>query len=94
MCLMEHQGVPKKTVTRQEEHCCHHRIALPPKQGIWVLTPAEGMCHGISRLKQEPGVYSRLKAGMAIRNSTCFREVRIPVFLGRTPQEAKLGLAG
>ena len=71
-----------------------HRIALPPMQGIWVLTPAEGMSPGISRLQQEPGVYSRLTAGMAVRNSTWFREVRIPVFLGRTPQEAKLGLAG
>ena len=23
MCLMEHQRVPKKTVTWREEHCCH-----------------------------------------------------------------------
>ena len=45
-------------------------------------------------LRQEPEVYSRVKAGMAIRNSTLFSEVRTPVYLGRTPQEAKLGLAG
>ena len=40
--------------------------------------------------QQEPGVYSRVTAGMAVRNSTWFSEVRIPVSLGSTPQEAKL----
>ena len=49
---------------------------------------------GFLELRQEPGVYSRVTAGMAVRNSTWFSEVRIPVQLGRTPQEAKLGLAG
>ena len=45
-------------------------------------------------LRQESGVYFRVTVGMAIRNSTLFSEVRIPVYLGRTPQESKLGLAG
>ena len=45
-------------------------------------------------LQQEPGVYSRFTAGVDVRNSTWFSEVRIPVYLGRTLQEAKLGLAG
>ena len=49
---------------------------------------------GFLELQQEPGVYSRVTAGMDIRNSTFFSEVRIPVSLGQTPQEAKLGLAG
>ena len=30
-------------------------------------------------LRQEPGVYSQVTAGMAIRNSTLFSEVRTPV---------------
>ena len=30
-------------------------------------------------LRQEPGVYSRVTAGMAIRHSTLFSEVRTPV---------------
>ena len=45
-------------------------------------------------LRQEPGVYSQVTAGMAIRNSTLFSEVRTPVQLGRTHQESKLGLPG
>ena len=32
-------------------------------------------------LRQEPGVYSRVTVGMAIRNSTLFNEVRTPVEL-------------
>ena len=53
-----------------------------------------GCLMGFLELHQEPGAYSRVRAGMAVRNSTWFSEVRIPVQLGRTPQEAKLGLAG
>ena len=49
---------------------------------------------GFLELQQEPGVYSRVTAGMAVRNSTWFSEVIIPIWLGRTPQEAILGLAG
>ena len=48
---------------------------------------------GFLELQQEPGEYSRVTAGMAIRNSTLFSEVRTPVELGQTPQESKLGLA-
>ena len=46
---------------------------------------------GFLELQQEPGVYSRVTAVMAIRNATLFCEVRTPVYLGRTPQESKLG---
>ena len=49
---------------------------------------------GFLELQLEPGVYSRGTAGMDVRNSTCFSELKIPVQLGRTPQEVKLGLAG
>ena len=45
-------------------------------------------------LRQAPGVYSRVTAGMAIRNSGFFSEVSTPVYLRRTPQESMLGLAG
>ena len=45
-------------------------------------------------LRQAPGVYSRVTAGMAIWNSALFSEVRTPVFLWRTRREVKLFLAG
>ena len=44
---------------------------------------------GFLELRKEPGVYSRVTAEMAIRNSTLFSEVSTPVQLGRTPQESK-----
>ena len=34
---------------------------------------------GFLELRQEPGVYSRVKAGMSIRNWSLFSEVRTPV---------------
>ena len=40
--------------------------------------PGRGMSHGISRVGAGPRVYSRGTAGMAIRNSTLFSEVRTP----------------
>ena len=49
---------------------------------------------GFFQLQQESGVYSRVTAGLAGRNSPWFSEGMIPVYLGRTPQEAKLGFAG
>ena len=41
--------------------------------------PASSMCHGISRVVAGTCVYSRVTAGMALRNSTLFSEVRTPV---------------
>ena len=35
-----------------------------------------GKSHGLLELRQEPGVYSRVTAGMSIRNSSLFIEVR------------------
>ena len=59
---------------------CEHRIALHPMQWIRASSPAEGdVSWDFSILQQEPGVYSRVTAGMAIRNSTLFSEVRNPV---------------
>ena len=49
---------------------------------------------GVLELQQEHGVYSQVTVGMAMRNSTLFSEVRTPVYLGGTPQESKLRLAG
>ena len=46
---------------------------------------------GFLELWQDPGVYSRVTARMAIRNSTLFSEVRTPIKLGQTSQEPKLG---
>ena len=42
----------------------------------------------------EPGVYSRVMAGMAVQYSCFFSDVRIAVSLGWIPQESKLGLSG
>ena len=53
-----------------------------------------GILRRFLKLRQEAGVYSRVTAGMAIRNSTLFREVRTPLLLSGTHQESKLGLAG
>ena len=39
----------------------------------------EGCLMGFLELPQEPGVYSRVTAGMAVQSSTCFSEVRSPV---------------
>ena len=44
------------------------------------LISQRGVCvMGFRELQQERGVYSRVTAGMAIRNSTLFSEVRTPV---------------
>ena len=53
-------------------------IALHAMQRIEPHFPASRMAHRISRVAQKPGVYSRVTAGMAIRNSTLFIEVRTP----------------
>ena len=56
--------------------------------------PARGMCHVISRVAAGTwGIYAS-QAGMDIRNSTLFSEVRTPVLLRQTTQESKLGLKG
>ena len=57
-----------------------HGIALHTTKGIRASSPAEGGCvMGFLELRQEPGIYSRVTAAMAIRNSTLFSEVRTPV---------------
>ena len=55
-------------------------IALPAMQGNRASFPSEGdVSYDFPELQQEPGVYSRVTEGMAIRNSTLFSEVRTPV---------------
>ena len=46
------------------------------------------------QLRQEPGVCSRVMAGVAIKNFCLFIDVRTPVSLRCTPQESKLRSAG
>ena len=59
-----------------------HGIALHAMQGNQVSSAwREGCLMGYLALRQEPRVYSRVTAGMAIRNSTWFSEVRTPVKL-------------
>ena len=74
-------------------------IALHPMQGNQASSRARVMFHGISRVAAEPGVYSRVTVGMAIRNSTSFHQANqgsLPVRLGtrncsaRTAGEAGL----
>ena len=54
-------------------------IVLHEMQEIKPNLPARGMCHMIARVVAGTWVNSRVTAGMAIRNSTLFSEVRTPV---------------
>ena len=57
-----------------------HGIALHAMKGNRVSFDWRGgWLMGFPELRKEPGVYSRVTAGMAIRNSTFFSEVRTPV---------------
>ena len=47
-------------------------------RGIEPHFPTRGMSHRISRVRHEPGLYTRVTLGMAIRNTTLFSEVRTP----------------
>ena len=49
---------------------------------------------GLLELRQELGVYSRVTAGMSIRNLSLFSEVRTPVLVLGTTQECEIGMAG
>ena len=51
-------------------------IALDTMQGNRASSHREGNVSWFSRLRPEPGVYSRVTAGMSIRNSSLFIEVR------------------
>ena len=46
---------------------------------LHLISRQGGCLMGFLELRQEPGVYSRVTAGMAIRKSTLFSEVRTPV---------------
>ena len=55
-------------------------IALHAMQGESSLISQRGWCLiRFLELRPEPGVYSPVTAGLAIRNSTLFSEVRTPV---------------
>ena len=57
-----------------------HGIALHAMKGNRVSSDLRGGClMGFHELQKEPRVYSRVTAGMAVRNSAWFSEVRIPV---------------
>ena len=49
---------------------------------------------GFLDLQQEPGLYSRVMAGMSILNWSLFSEFRTTVSVCGTPQECKLCIAG
>ena len=54
-----------------------HGIALHTMKGNRVSPDWRGGClMGFLELRQEPGEYSRVTGGMAIRTSTWFSEVR------------------
>ena len=54
-------------------------IALDTMRGIGPHLVARGKSHGFLDLWQAPGIYSRVTAGMSIRNWSLFSEVRTPV---------------
>ena len=63
--------------------------------GVSGLISQRGEClMGFHELRQEPVVYSRVTAGMSIRNWSFFSEVRTPFYVCGTTQECKLGVAG
>ena len=45
-------------------------------RGIGTHLAGRGKSHGFSRVAEEHGLYSRVTAGMSIRNSSLFIEVR------------------
>ena len=51
-------------------------IALHAMQGNRASSRGVGEVSWVSRVAQAPGVYSRVTAGMSIRNSSLFIEVR------------------
>ena len=53
--------------------------ALTHCMGFEPQLPTRGSLMGFLELWEEPGVYSRVTAGIAIRTYTWFSEVRIPV---------------
>ena len=59
-----------------------------------LISGREETLMGFLELQQEPGVYSRVTAGMFIRNWSVFSEVMTPVLKWGTTHECKLGVAG
>ena len=56
-----------------------HGIALHEIQGNWASFCSEGEVSVFLELRQEPGVYSRVRAGIDTQNSFLFSDVRTPV---------------
>ena len=50
-------------------------------RGIGPHLMLRGRSHGFSRVRQAPGVYSRVTTGMPILNGSLFSEVRTPVWV-------------
>ena len=59
-----------------------------------LILPRGGSLMSFLEMRQAPGVYSRVTAGMDIWNAGLFSEVRTPVYLWRSPREVKVCLAG
>ena len=69
-------------------------IALHAMQWNWASSLSEGeVSWFFLELRREPGVDSRVTAGVAINNFCFFSDVRTPLSLRWTPQDSKLGLA-
>ena len=54
-------------------------IALDTMQGNWASSRRGECLMGFLELRQEPGVYSRVTAGLSIRTWSWFSEDRTPV---------------
>ena len=68
----ENRGSLRVSLGIQDCFACNSgELSLIPRLG--------GCLMGFLELRPEPGVNSRVTAGMAIRNSTLFSEVRTPV---------------
>ena len=70
-------------------------IPLDTMQGNRSSSRGEGIgLMGFLALRQKPGVYSRVTAGMYIRNWSLFSEASTPIYVWGTTQECKLDMAG
>ena len=79
-------SVPGESLVFQQENRGSLRVSLGIRDcsacnaGESSLISQRGGCLiRFLELREKPGVYSRVTAGMAIRNSTMFSEVRNPV---------------
>ena len=72
-------GVPSGTLRLLTCFIGTRNFSAPKEWHSGLISLQGGYLMGFLELQQEPGEYSRVTAGMDIRNSTLFSEVRTPL---------------